>query len=126
MNPSLRRKLRFLLPLVALAVIALATLAVQSLWNGVLVDVLGVKAVTYWQALGIFVLAKILFVGFPGGRRGPFDPRIRDRLHKARWDALSPEQRELMREEMRDRFGHWPRPPWCEDRPEKSGDEAKA
>jgi hypothetical protein len=30
-----------------------------------------------------------------------------------RWESLTPEQREKMREEMRERFGDWPKPPWC-------------
>jgi hypothetical protein len=51
-------------------VVAVVALAVYGLWNGVLTEVVGVKTVTYWQALGILVLARILFGGFPG-RHGP-------------------------------------------------------
>ncbi len=40
----------------------------MALWNNILVDVLHVGAITFWQALGIFTLAKILFGGSPGGR----------------------------------------------------------
>ena len=123
-NPSYRR-FRIFIPFVVLAVIALATLAVHGLWNGVLVGVLGVKTVTFWQALGILVLAKILFVGFPGGRGRPFGPPWQHRMMEARWDSLTPEQREEMREEMRRRFGNWPRPPCCDDGAEKPGDVAK-
>jgi len=107
------RKFRFFIPLIVLAVVALFALAVHGLWNGVLADVLGVKTVTYWQALGILVLAKILFGGFPG-RRGRFGPPWAGRRMMKRWQSLTPEQRDQMREEMRRRFGDWPRPPWCE------------
>jgi hypothetical protein len=107
-------KFRFLIPLLVLGVIALVALAVYGLWNGVLTEVINVKAVTYWQALGILVLARILFGGFPGRRGGPFGPPWRRRMMMKRWESLTPEQREKMREEMRQRFGEWPRPPWCD------------
>jgi hypothetical protein len=123
MNASTCRKFRFFFPLIALAFVALVTLAVYSLWNAVLTDVLAVKAITYWQALGLLVLAKILFGGFPGRRGGPFGPPWRRRMMMERWESLTPEQREQMREEMRRRFGDWPRPPWCDEGTEKSGGE---
>ena len=129
MSNSFCRNFRYLIPLFVLGFVAVFSLAVYGLWNGVLTDVLGVKAITYWQALGILVLAKILFGGFPGRRGGPFGPPWRGRMMMERWQSLTPEQREQMREEMRRRFGDWPKPPWCggED-PEKGGshDQPKA
>lgn len=108
-----------LIPLAVIAFVALLTFAVHSLWNGVLAEVIGVKTITYWQALGLLVLSKILFGGFPGGR-GRCGPRGHDRMFSKQWESLDPEQRERMREEMRQRFGDWPRPHWCSsDRPEK-------
>ncbi len=112
-TPS-RRKFLFLIPLGIAAFLAVFSFAVYALWNGVLTDVLGVKVITYWQALGLLVLAKILFGGFPGKGRG-IGLHLRDRMMAKRWDTLTPEQREHMREEMRCRFGDWPRPPWEED-----------
>jgi hypothetical protein len=102
-------KARFLIPFFVLGAIALFALAVFELWNGVLTDVLGVKMITYWQALGILALAKILFGGFPcRGGRGRFGPPWHRHPMMERWDSLSPEQRDEMREEMRRRFGDWP------------------
>ena len=127
MNHHPCRKFRFFIPLIVLAFAALFTFAVRGLWNGVLVDVIGVKTITYWQALGILVLARILFGGFPGRSRGRFGPPWRGRMME-RWESLTPEQREEMRTKMRQRFGDWPRPPWCDDEntgPEKSGGPAK-
>ena len=40
----------------------------QWLWNIVLPDVLGVKAITYWQSLGILVISKILFGGLANAK----------------------------------------------------------
>lgn len=105
----------FLLPLAVLAFLGVFTLAVYELWNGVLVDVVPVKAITFWQALGLLVLAKILFGGFPH-RCGS----LRDHFMAKRWAAASPEEREKMREEMRRRFGDWPHAHGCcsdEDKP---------
>ncbi len=112
------RKFRFLIPFAIVAFIALFGAIVFALWNGVLTDVLAVKAITYWQALGILVLAKILFGGFPGCRHcrrcRHWHPEMMER-----WHAMTPNQREQLRSEMRRRFGDWPRPPWCgeDDKP---------
>jgi hypothetical protein len=128
MNYQSCRKFRLFIPLFILAFAALFTFAVRGLWNGVLVDVIGVKTITYWQALGILVLARILFGGFPGRSRGSFGPPWRHRMME-HWESLTPEQRKEMREKMRRRFGDGPRPPWCDrddDEPEKPSDPAKA
>ncbi|MAU14895.1 MAG: hypothetical protein CMH46_05070 [Muricauda sp.] len=44
----------------------LANYLLMYLWNWLMPDLFGVGTVTYWQALGLFVLAKLLF-GFGGG-----------------------------------------------------------
>lgn len=102
-------RFRWLIPFAVLGFLALFTFAVHALWNGVLVNVVAVKAVSYWQALGLLVLAKILFGGFPGRRGG--GPRWRGRMTAKQWQSMDPAQREQMREEMRRRFGDWPCPP---------------
>jgi hypothetical protein len=91
------RKFRIFIPFFVLAFAALLAWAVRGLWNGVLTDVLGVKAVTYWQALGILVLSKILFGGFPRKGRGRFRGPWRRRMMQEEWQSLTPEQREKMR-----------------------------
>ncbi|MFC0342830.1 hypothetical protein [Epilithonimonas hispanica] len=48
----------------------------QWLWNTLLPEILGVKAINYWQAFGILLLSKILFGGFNGkkfGKRNHFE-----------------------------------------------------
>jgi len=102
-------KFRFLIPLFIIGFLALFSFAVYELWNNVLVDVLGVKAVTYWQALGLLVLARILFGGFPFKRGGPghFGPPWRHKMME-HWQSMTPEEREKMRQEMRHRCGDWP------------------
>lgn len=54
--------------------------AIQCLWNGILPEIMNVSTITYWQALGLFVLSRILFGGFGGGKgcnRGNRNERAR-------------------------------------------------
>src|SRR5215469_8564725 len=87
-------KYRFLIPLFIIGFLALFSLAVYGLWNGVLTEVLGVRTINYWQALGLLVLARILFGGFPFRRGGP--PWRRHMMEH--WQSLTPEEREKMRQ----------------------------
>ncbi|MRW92799.1 hypothetical protein GJ699_22630 [Duganella sp. FT80W] len=62
---------------------------VMQLWNCLIPDIIpGVHAVTYWQALGLLLLCRILFGGFRGHR----DWHER-REHWQRWQAMTPEER---------------------------------
>src|SRR5580704_17572784 len=58
----------------------------------------GLKLITYWQAVGLLILSKILFGGFRGsaGRGG-------HRLHsmRGRWRQRTPEEREQFRQNLR-------------------------
>lgn len=84
---------------------------VMSLWNAILPAVLGVKAVSFWQALGILVLSKILFGGFGRGggafarRRHEWKNQVEQKLA-----AMTPEEREQFKAEWKNRCGsmRWP------------------
>ena len=89
-------KFRFLIPVFILGFLAIFSFAVYELWNGVLANVLGVKTINYWQALGILVLSRILFGGFPCKRSGP--PWRRGMMEH--WQSLTPEEREKLREKL--------------------------
>jgi hypothetical protein len=43
---------------------------VMLLWNWLMPSLFGIKEITYWQAFGITILAKILFSGFHGNNKG--------------------------------------------------------
>jgi len=77
---------------------------VMLLWNGILAGVLGVSTITFWQALGILVLSKILFGGFGGGH-GHHKWNGAGPEFRGKWMHMSPEEREKMREEWRSRCG---------------------
>lgn len=61
------KKGNFLIALLFIAGLFLLPYIVMLLWNGILPEVIGVKTITYWQAVGIFILCKLLFGGFKGG-----------------------------------------------------------
>ncbi|MGD0008276.1 MAG: hypothetical protein ABSE93_07025 [Terriglobia bacterium] len=103
------RGLKFLL-LVALAA-AVFSFVVMGLWNWLMPVILGLHAITYWQALGLLVLSKILFGGFRG--RPGFAMHWRQRMME-RWEQMTPEEREKFRAGMRGGcgpFGPSPAPP---------------
>ncbi len=92
---------------------------VMFLWNAVLPAVVGVKGITFLQALGILVLSKILFGGFGrgGGWRGGRGHELRGRM-KEKWSKMTPEERENFKAEWGRRCG----PDWKNREEFKSGD----
>ena len=68
MKANWNRRLKFVL-FVAVAV-AVFSLVVMGLWNWLMPTLFGLPAISFWQALGLLVLSKILF-----GRSGGFGGR---------------------------------------------------
>ena len=112
----MRKRWIWLAPLAILALagfIALGGVIVQQLWNWLLPPLFGWRQITFWQALGILVLCRILFAGF--GCHGSHGPKLRgrmsdrmaDRMAK-RMERMTPEERERFREGIRKRFGFGP------------------
>src|SRR5215467_2552529 len=83
--------------IMVIAGFALFSFFVMRLWNWLVPTIFGWHNINYWQALGLFVLSKILFGGFRGGwghgHRWP--RRMRDR-----WERMTPEEREKFRKGM--------------------------
>src|SRR5262245_19832319 len=87
--------------------VALGGYVVRSLWNWLLPSLFGWPVITFWQALGLLVLCRLLFGGLglhggPGSRAGM---RMRER-----WERMTPEERERMRQKMGEHFGFGPPP----------------
>jgi hypothetical protein len=90
---------------------------VKLLWNAVLPDLFGWRAISFWQALGLLALTRILVGGFGLHRSGHSNFRMRmasrmsdrmaDRVGE-RWDSMTPEERERFRQRMRERCGFDP------------------
>ena len=86
---------------------------VMLLWNNVLAQVTHVSTITFVQALGLLVLAKILFGGFRGGW-GPRRPYWKQRM-KEKWNNMTPEDREKFKQEWQKRCGGWGYRSWSQN-----------
>lgn len=97
----MRKKWMFVLaPLAVIAFIFIGGFVVMHLWNWLLPALFGWRLISFWQALGLLVLCRILFGGW--GRHG--GPRSHFRRHMAeRWERMTPEEREKVRQSMRGR-----------------------
>jgi len=78
---------------------------VQYLWNWLLPPLFGWHAVTFWQALGLLALCRILVGGH--GLRGSGRSYLR-RRREERCKDMTPEERERFRQRMRERWGFDP------------------
>lgn len=95
-----------LIPFGIAGMVLLLGTVVQYLWNYILPPVIGVGSLSFWQAVGLLVLCRLLFGGFRGGRPGGWKggrrmgppPHLRER-----WMNMSEEERTRFREEWRQR-----------------------
>jgi len=69
---------------------------VMALWNWLMPALFtNAQPITYWQALGILVLSKILFGGAPGHWRG----------RHPHWNNMTAQEREQIRRHFKRRWG---------------------
>lgn len=107
----LRRGLRFIA--FAILFIGFTGWVTMSLWNALLPEILGVSAISFGQALGLLALSRILFGGFRGPwNRAGFGDRAAEGRGRwkekmaERWQHLTPEQRDAMRQKWGNRCGN--------------------
>ena len=106
-------KLIVIAPLALLGMVIFAWIGgelVMHLWNWLAPALFGLRLITFWQALGLLALCRILFGGFGmggGGHRnshrrmeGRIRERVRERMDE-RWEQMTPEEREKFRQGMR-------------------------
>jgi hypothetical protein len=82
--------------------VAIGGVIVQLLWNWLLPPLFGWSVITFWQALGLLALCRILFGGL--GMHGPSRHGGPRRMAE-RGAAMSPEERERFRHGGRERCG---------------------
>ncbi|WP_160711529.1 hypothetical protein [Chitinophaga solisilvae] len=93
---------------------ALVIFVTQQLWNWLIPELFHGPVITYWQALGLLVLGKLLF-GWNGHRGGGWGKRRQwDERLKERMAGMTPEQRERMKEHLRNHCRPG-RGPWRRD-----------
>jgi hypothetical protein len=70
--------------------------AIMLLWNLLLPDLFQLPEISYWQAMGLFALSRLLFGRFGFGRHGksPFSkPHLREK-----WSTMTEEEKQQFRE----------------------------
>ncbi|MDR1973822.1 MAG: hypothetical protein LBQ31_04000 [Bacteroidales bacterium] len=79
------------------AAIAAFGAVVMCLWNCLVPDIFGLTTLTFWQAIGLFVLARILFGGFCGMFKKHGHHRHCGHHHhnpiREKWLKMTPEER---------------------------------
>src|SRR5437879_11687038 len=93
----MRKKLIWIAPLaiVGMAVfIAIGGELVMHLWNWLLPMLFGWRQITFWQAVGLLALCRILFGGVSG--RGFHRSNFRRRMAE-RWQRMTPEAPDKVR-----------------------------
>ena len=97
-----RKWIFFVAPPALVILVALFGEIVMRLWNWLAPALFGWHSITFWQALGLTLLCRILF----GGWGGPGPDRSKSHRRSGKeWERLSPEEREHFRESIRGRCG---------------------
>jgi hypothetical protein len=102
------KRLIFIVPLAILGMLLVIIIGgeiVLHLWNWLLPSLFGWRQITFWQAVGLLTLCRILFGGVSG--RGFHRSNSRRRMAE-RCEHMTPEEREQFRQRMRERFGFGP------------------
>ena len=73
------------------------------LWNWLMPDLFNLKTIDFAQAMGLVILSKILFGGMRMRGSGGWRQR---KLWKAKWESLTPEEREQFKTEFAVRCKH--------------------
>jgi hypothetical protein len=102
MKHVIRRK-PYLIPLfliIGAGAIALFGWIVMTLWNVALVPAAGANIISFWQALGLLVLSRILVGGFGGGKHR------RGNNNRAKWMSMTPEEKAAFRNDWKQQCGN--------------------
>ena len=107
----MKKKWYFIAPLGILAMVLFAFLGgevVLHLWNWLLPPLFGWRPLTFWQALGLLALCRVLFGhhGWRGHGRSNFRQRMKERC--GQMSRMTPEEREKFRQAMRERWDFGP------------------
>ena len=98
----MRRRWYWIVPAAIIAIplfLFIGGQVVKYLWNWLLPPLFGWRMLTFWQALGLLALCRILFGGL--GRHGGHGPR---RHWGGRCRKMTPEEREKFRQAMREGY----------------------
>jgi hypothetical protein len=96
-----RKWIFFIAPPAAVLFFFLFGELVKYLWNWLVPALFaGAHLITFWQAIGLLLLSRILFGSWHGGNGGG-----RRRHWRRKWESMTPEEREKFRQSMSSRCG---------------------
>jgi hypothetical protein len=101
----MRKRLLFIIPAAIVGLVVFTLLGgavVRFLWNWLTPPLFGWHQITFWQALAMLALCRILFggLGMRGGRHVYGRRRMRER-----WHDMTPEERQRVRDRILSKFG---------------------
>ncbi len=94
-----------MIALIATAAIVVFGLIVMLLWNALLPVLLKLPIIGFWQAVGLLILARILFGRHGGSGRRAGRWQWKQHRFFEKWEKMTPEEREKLREQWATRCG---------------------
>ena len=96
-----------ILGVLAVAVFGLAT---QTLWNWLVPVLFNGPVISFWQAMGLLLLSKILFWGLGGKRHWRQNQHTeahwKDKFY-GKFSSMTPEERAALKEKLKEKWCHW-------------------
>ena len=101
--------------ILGLLMVFLIAFVTQHLWNWLVPALFAGPVISFWQALGLLLLSKILFSGMGGKgcHHEGYKSKWKHKLHE-KFSTMTPEERETFKQKMREK--------WCPtEKDESSG-----
>ncbi len=76
---------------------------VMLLWNWLIPSIFNLREISFWEALGLLLLGKLLFGGFHGKDRSRNGMRWKQHYYN-KFSSMTPEERERFKEKMKEKW----------------------
>jgi hypothetical protein len=76
---------------------------VMLLWNWLIPSIFNLREITFWEALGLLLLGKLLFGGFHGKDRSRNGVRWKQHYYN-KFSSMTPEERERFKAKMQEKW----------------------
>lgn len=96
---SRRRKFGFVIMAILFA-IAIG-FVIMLLWNWLMPELFGLTEISYWQAVGLLILSKILFGGGWSKKQHPRHSNYWKKRFMSKWDNMCEEDRDKIKEKLK-------------------------
>jgi hypothetical protein len=97
------RRRKFGFALMAIVFVIAIGFVIMLLWNWLMPELFGLSTITYWQAVGLLILSKILFGGGWSKKQHPRHSHYWKKRFMSKWDDMCEEDRDKIKERFRRR-----------------------